>query len=66
MLKRILIGVDDLLLVLRWDVHREWTSRCMEEFFKQGDMEKEAGLDFTPLCDRKYATCNLPLHSLFS
>jgi len=25
----------------------------MEEFFKQGDMEQEMGLDFSPLCDRK-------------
>jgi hypothetical protein len=24
----------------------------MEEFFKQGDREKEKGLDFSPLCDR--------------
>jgi len=37
----------------RWDLHNQWTSRCMEEFFKQGDMEQEMGLDFSPLCDRK-------------
>ena len=24
----------------------------MEEFFRQGDMEQELGLDFSPLCDR--------------
>jgi len=24
----------------------------MEEFFKQGDMERSRGLDFSPLCDR--------------
>lgn len=25
----------------------------MEEFFRQGDMEQELGLDFSPLCDRQ-------------
>ena len=35
-----------------WDLHREWTARCMEEFFKQGDREREMGLDISPLCDR--------------
>ena len=24
----------------------------MEEFFKQGDTEREQGLEFSPLCDR--------------
>ena len=35
-----------------WNLHREWTARCMEEFFKQGDQEREMGLDISPLCDR--------------
>ena len=35
-----------------WALHREWTARCMEEFFNQGDREKEMGLDVSPLCDR--------------
>ena len=35
-----------------WDLHKEWTARCMEEFFNQGDREKEMGLDVSPLCDR--------------
>jgi len=28
----------------------------MEEFFQQGDREKEGGLDFSPLCDRSVTT----------
>ena len=35
-----------------WNLHHQWTSRCMEEFFKQGDIERERGLEFSPLCDR--------------
>ena len=35
-----------------WDVHHQWTSRCIEEFFVQGDREAEMGLEFSPLCDR--------------
>merc|ERR1719481_2393425 len=37
----------------RWDLHYQWTTRCMEEFFKQGDMERSQGLEFSPLCDRE-------------
>eukprot|EP00090_Calanus_glacialis_P007040 TRINITY_DN15506_c0_g1_i6.p1 TRINITY_DN15506_c0_g1~~TRINITY_DN15506_c0_g1_i6.p1 ORF type:complete len:696 (-),score=189.23 TRINITY_DN15506_c0_g1_i6:354-2441(-) len=37
----------------KWELHNEWTARCMEEFFRQGDMEQELGLDFSPLCDRQ-------------
>jgi len=36
-----------------WDLHYQWTARCMEEFFHQGDLEKKLGLDFSPLCDRQ-------------
>ena len=31
---------------------RESFFRCMEEFFKQGDIERDRGLEFSPLCDR--------------
>ena len=33
-------------------MHHQWTSRCIEEFFVQGDREAEMGLEFSPLCDR--------------
>ncbi|XP_034475188.1 calcium/calmodulin-dependent 3',5'-cyclic nucleotide phosphodiesterase 1 isoform X3 [Drosophila innubila] len=36
-----------------WDVHHRWTMLLLEEFFRQGDLEKELGLPFSPLCDRK-------------
>ena len=39
-----------------WELHKEWTARCMEEFFRQGDKEREAGMDISPMCDRHNAT----------
>mmetsp|Transcript_25464 Transcript_25464/g.62790 ORF Transcript_25464/g.62790 Transcript_25464/m.62790 type:complete len:397 (+) Transcript_25464:196-1386(+) len=37
---------------------RTWTSRVMEEFFNQGDLEKAKGMAISPLCDR--ATVSIP------
>jgi hypothetical protein len=34
------------------DISVQWTDRCLEEFFKQGDTEKQMGLPVSPLCDR--------------
>lgn len=31
---------------------REWTDRCMNEFFAQGDIESKMGIPISPLCDR--------------
>ncbi|XP_043064635.1 LOW QUALITY PROTEIN: calcium/calmodulin-dependent 3',5'-cyclic nucleotide phosphodiesterase 1 [Drosophila ficusphila] len=36
----------------QWGVHHRWTMLLLEEFFRQGDLEKELGLPFSPLCDR--------------
>lgn len=30
----------------------QWADLCLEEFFAQGDLEKEKGLPVSPLCDR--------------
>eukprot|EP00980_Cylindrotheca_fusiformis_P028733 scaffold22641_cov206-Cylindrotheca_fusiformis.AAC.3 len=31
---------------------RKWTDRCLDEFFNQGDKEKELGCEPSPQCDR--------------
>lgn len=36
----------------KWDLHHKWTMLLLEEFFRQGDLERELGLPFSPLCDR--------------
>ena len=41
-----------------WEVHTRWTGRIMEEFFEQGDREKQLSLPPSPLCDRN--TTNIP------
>jgi len=37
-------------------LYQQWTERIMEEFFRQGDLEREEGLDISPMCDRQTAT----------
>ncbi|XP_067623922.1 dual specificity calcium/calmodulin-dependent 3',5'-cyclic nucleotide phosphodiesterase 1C isoform X2 [Eurosta solidaginis] len=36
----------------RWNLHHRWTMLLFEEFFRQGDLERELGLPFSPMCDR--------------
>ncbi|KAL3867916.1 hypothetical protein ACJMK2_040758 [Sinanodonta woodiana] len=38
------------------EMYKKWVERVMEEFFRQGDMEREKGLDISPMCDRHTAT----------
>ncbi|XP_064606899.1 3',5'-cyclic-AMP phosphodiesterase 4C-like isoform X3 [Liolophura sinensis] len=38
------------------EVYRTWVDRIMEEFFQQGDLEREKKLDISPMCDRLTAT----------
>ena len=37
-------------------LYRQWTDRIMQEFFEQGDVERQLGLDISPMCDRHTAT----------
>ena len=38
------------------EAYKLWVDRIMEEFFQQGDKEREGGLDISPMCDRYNAT----------
>ncbi|VDL19924.1 unnamed protein product [Hymenolepis diminuta] len=38
------------------ELYTRWMHRLMEEFFLQGDRERAAGLDISPMCDRETAT----------
>lgn len=35
-----------------WKLHKHWSEILSEEFFRQGDREKELGMPISPLCDR--------------
>ncbi|KER20227.1 hypothetical protein T265_11168 [Opisthorchis viverrini] len=34
------------------NIYRQWVERITEELFQQGDREREAGLEISPMCDR--------------
>lgn len=36
-------------------LYSQWTDKIMEEFFRQGDQERELELEISPLCDRNVA-----------
>ncbi|XP_048506638.1 uncharacterized protein LOC105685760 isoform X3 [Athalia rosae] len=35
-----------------WEISRKWSHKVCEEFFRQGDYERQLNLPVTPLCDR--------------
>ncbi|XP_064197494.1 3',5'-cyclic-AMP phosphodiesterase 4C-like isoform X3 [Anguilla rostrata] len=37
-------------------LYRQWTDRIMEEFFSQGDRERDRGMEISPMCDRHNAS----------
>uniref|UniRef100_A0A0K0DP59 PDEase domain-containing protein n=1 Tax=Angiostrongylus cantonensis TaxID=6313 RepID=A0A0K0DP59_ANGCA len=38
------------------DLYRQWNSRILEEYWRQGDREKELGIEVSPMCDRGNVT----------
>ncbi|CAH2273097.1 cAMP-specific 3, 5 -cyclic phosphodiesterase 4C-like isoform X1 [Pelobates cultripes] len=38
------------------DLYRQWTDRILEEFFRQGDKERERGMEISPMCDKHTAS----------
>ena len=38
------------------ELYRHWVDLIMEEFFRQGDLERESNMDISPMCDRENAT----------
>ncbi|GFY42749.1 hypothetical protein TNIN_405531 [Trichonephila inaurata madagascariensis] len=38
------------------EIYKTWVELITEEFFEQGDREREEGLDISPMCDRHNAT----------
>ncbi|XP_063378907.1 3',5'-cyclic-AMP phosphodiesterase isoform X8 [Cydia fagiglandana] len=37
-------------------LYKRWVALLMEEFFQQGDREREHGMDISPMCDRHNST----------
>jgi hypothetical protein len=53
MLCQMILKCADLSNVARrFEEAKDMTERLMEEYFKQGDIENELGLDISPMCDR--------------
>ncbi|KAJ3595098.1 hypothetical protein NHX12_004403 [Muraenolepis orangiensis] len=38
------------------DLYQQWTNRIMEEFFHQGDRERDRGMEISPMCDKHTAS----------
>nr|CAD2184844.1 unnamed protein product [Meloidogyne enterolobii] len=38
------------------DIYRQWNERILEEYWRQGDREKQLGLEVSPMCDRGNVT----------
>ncbi|XP_041861366.1 cAMP-specific 3',5'-cyclic phosphodiesterase 4D-like isoform X3 [Melanotaenia boesemani] len=38
------------------ELYRKWTDRIMEEFFTQGDRERDKGMEISPMCDKHNAS----------
>ena len=40
----------------QWSTYEQWVDKCMEEFFRQGDKERELGMKISPFMDRRNPT----------
>ena len=38
------------------NIYKQWAKRCVDEFFRQGDMEKKLGIPVSFNCDRETVT----------
>ncbi|XP_029285946.1 cAMP-specific 3',5'-cyclic phosphodiesterase 4D isoform X2 [Cottoperca gobio] len=38
------------------EIYRQWTDRIMEEFFTQGDRERDKGMEISAMCDKHNAS----------
>lgn len=52
-LMKMLIHAADISNSMRtWKVYHKWAHKVLDEFFMQGDKERDMGLKISPLCDR--------------
>lgn len=38
------------------DLYSTWVKNIMEEYWRQGDRERDLGIDISPMCDRNNIT----------
>ncbi|KAI9497453.1 hypothetical protein BDB00DRAFT_756488, partial [Zychaea mexicana] len=56
-LSRILLHAADISNTVRpWPISKQWSDLIVQEFFRQGDAEKAAGLEVSPGMDRDQST----------
>lgn len=48
-----------------WDVSRKWSHKVCEEFFRQGDYERQLNLPVTSLCNRQSTSISKIQHGFF-
>ena len=68
MLKMLMHCADISNSTRKWDIYYQWAQNVLEEFFLQGDREKELGLSISPLCDRhttNFSKCQMSFIDLF-
>lgn len=54
---RILLHAADISNTVRpWAISKQWSDLIVQEFFQQGDAERQAGLDISPGMDRSQST----------